>query len=517
MRDRSRKTAPHGKADIMVKLKNSTLQEIERTARAELPEGSTFRVPSYDRDELSVGTVHFGVGGFHRAHQARYLDQLLSQAEAKDFAICGMGVLPNDKFMRDTLAEQDYLYTLVARFPDGSEDTRVIGSIIDYVWAPEDPAGAVEYLAQENIRIVSLTVTEGGYNFNQVTHEYDLENPLVAADLADPGNPRTVFGLVTQALKLRRERGIRPFTVRSCDNIQANGDMAKRVFTDHAKALDPELAEWIEQNVSFPNSMVDRITPATTDDDRAYVEQAFGYEDGWPVVTEDFIQWVMEDDFVNGRPRYEDVEVQMVEDVEPYEKLKLRMLNSSHQGLCYFAHLAGYHKVDEAVSNPLVSDFLMAYMLKEAKPTLDPVEGIDVDDYARTLISRFTNKHVKDTVPRLCAESSDRIPKWLIPVVRDNLRDGGDVKFSAAIVASWARYAEGIDEEGNPIEIVDNAEDKVRAAAQAQKDDELAFLRDEDFFGDLADQPRFTEEYVKVLRSLHEVGSLKTLEGLLAE
>lgn len=501
----------------MVRLKNSTLQDIERSATSRLPEGSTFRVPSYDRSELDVGVVHFGVGGFHRAHQARYLDELLSQGEAKDFAICGMGVLPNDKFMRDTLAEQDYLYTLVARFPDGHEDIRVIGSIVDYIWAPEDPAGAVEYLAQENIKIVSLTVTEGGYNFNQVTHEYDLENPLVAAELADPEHPRTVFGLVAQALKVRRERGITPFTVRSCDNIQANGDMAKRVFTAHARAVDPELASWIEENVSFPNSMVDRITPATTDEDRQYVRDEFGYEDGWPVVTEDFIQWVMEDDFVNGRPPYEDVEVQMVDDVEPYEKLKLRMLNSSHQGLCYFAHLAGYHKVDEAVSNPLIADFLMAYMMREAKPTLDPVEGIDVDEYARTLISRFTNKYVKDTVPRLCAESSDRIPKWLIPVVQDNLRSGGEVRMAAAIVASWARYAEGIDEQGNPITIVDNAEEKVRAAAQAQKEDELAFLRDKDFFGDLVDQPRFTEEYVAVLRSLHEVGSLKTLEKLLAD
>lgn len=501
----------------MVRLKNSTLQDIERSATSRLPEGSTFRVPSYDRSELDVGVVHFGVGGFHRAHQARYLDELLSQGEAKDFAICGMGVLPNDKFMRDTLAEQDYLYTLIARFPDGHEDIRVIGSIVDYIWAPEDPAGAVEYLAQENIKIVSLTVTEGGYNFNQVTHEYDLENPLVAADLADPEHPRTVFGLVTQALKVRRERGITPFTVWSCDNIQANGDMAKRVFTAHARAVDPELASWIEGNVSFPNSMVDRITPATTDEDRQYVRDAFGYEDGWPVVTEDFIQWVMEDDFVNGRPPYEDVEVQMVDDVEPYEKLKLRMLNSSHQGLCYFAHLAGYHKVDEAVSNPLIADFLMAYMMREAKPTLDPVEGIDVDEYARTLISRFTNKYVKDTVPRLCAESSDRIPKWLIPVAQDNLRSGGEVRMAAAIVASWARYAEGIDEQGNSIAIVDNAEEKVRAAAQAQKEDELAFLRDKDFFGDLVDQPRFTEEYVAVLRSLHEVGSLKTLEKLLAD
>jgi mannitol 2-dehydrogenase len=498
------------------RLTQASLGEIADSARARLPEGSSFSVPEYERSGLTPGIVHFGVGGFHRAHQARYLDELLSRGEARDFAICGMGVLPGDERMRDALAAQDHLYTLIARFPDGHEDIRVIGSIVDYVWAPEDPEAAVEYLARESVRIVSLTVTEGGYNVNQVTHEYDLTDDDVAADLKDPERPRTVFGLVVQALRLRRERGIAPFTIRSCDNIQANGEIARGVFTAHARALDPELAEWIGEHVSFPNSMVDRITPATTDEDRAYVREALGYEDAWPVVTEDFIQWVMEDEFVDGRPPYEDVGVQLVDDVGPYEKLKLRMLNSSHQGLCYFAHLAGYHRVDEAVSDERIADFLLAYMRREAMPTLDPLEGIDVEEYAETLIRRFTNQYVKDTVPRLCAESSDRIPKWLVPVIRDNLREGGEVRLSAAIVASWARYAEGTDERGEPIEIVDHLQDRVRAAAARQGEDELAFLRDEDLFGDLAEQPRFTEAYVEALRSLHEVGSLKTLERLLA-
>ncbi|MCP3425424.1 mannitol dehydrogenase family protein [Rothia sp. AR01] len=497
------------------RLTRDALPEIAAAARERLPEGSTFSAPEYDRAGLTPGIVHFGVGGFHRAHQARYLDELLSRGEARDLAICGMGVLPGDERMRDALAAQDHLYTLIARFPDGREDIRVIGSIVDYVWAPEDPAAAVERLAGEEVRIVSLTVTEGGYNINQVTHEYDLTADDVAADLADPGHPRTVFGLVVQALRLRRERGVAPFTILSCDNVQANGEIARTAFTTHARALDPELADWIGEHVSFPHSMVDRITPATTDADRAYVREQLGYEDAWPVVTEDFIQWVMEDEFTAGRPAYDDVGVQLVEDVAPYEKLKLRMLNSSHQGLCYFAHLAGYHRVDEAVSDGRIADFLRAYMRREAMPTLDPVEGIDVEDYAETLIRRFTNAHVKDTVPRLCAESSDRIPKWLVPVIRDNLRDGGDVRLSAAIVASWARYAEGTDERGEPIDVVDHLADRVRAAAGRREEDELAFLRDEDLFGDLAEQPRFTEGYAEALRSLHEVGSLRTLERLL--
>lgn len=502
----------------MVKLNQANLAEIQEIASAKLSEGSTFSVPTYDRSSLKAGIVHFGVGGFHRAHQARYLDELLNAGEANEYAICGMGVLPHDAKMRDILKEQDYLYTLIARDPEGNEDVRVIGSIVDYIWTPEDPAGAVEYLASEDIKIVSLTVTEGGYNFNQVTHEYDLTTPSAAEDLKDPENPRTVFGLVVQALKLRKERGIKPFTVMSCDNIQANGAMAHKMFTAHARALDTELADWIEKNVPFPNSMVDRITPATTDDDRAYVAEKLGYEDGWPVVTEDFIQWVLEDNFVNGRPAFEKVEVQVVKDVEPYEKLKLRMLNSSHQGLCYFGHLAGYHYVDDAVNNPLITDLLLRYMREEAMPTLDELSDTDVDLYARTLIERFTNQAIKDTVPRLCAESSDRIPKWLMPVVFENLANDGQVHLSAAIVASWARYAEGIDEKGQPISIVDNAEEKVRASAQAQlAGDELAFLRDADFFGTVVEDERFTKPYLETLRSLHEVGSIKTLEKLLAE
>lgn len=501
----------------MVRLNQENLEEIKKEASAKLPEGSTFSIPTYDRSNLKPSIVHFGVGGFHRAHQARYLDELLNAGET-NFAIAGMGVLPGDQRMRDILKEQDYLYTLIARDPEGNEDVRVIGSIVDYVWTPEDPAGAVEYLANPEIKIVSLTVTEGGYNFNQVTHEYDLTTPAVAEDLKDPENPRTVFGLVVQALKVRRDRGITPFTVMSCDNIQANGAMARKMFTSHARALDSELASWIEENVPFPNSMVDRITPATTDDDRAYVAEKLGYEDGWPVVTEDFIQWVLEDNFVDGRPAYEKVEVQVVDDVEPYEKLKLRMLNSSHQGLCYLGHLAGYHYVDDAVNNPLIEELLLRYMREEAMPTLDELPDTDVDAYAKTLISRFTNEAIKDTVPRLCAESSDRIPKWLMPVVQDNLKDGGKVDLSAAIVASWARYAEGTDEKGEPIKIVDNAEEKVRAAAQAQLgDDELAFLRDKDFFGEVVNDERFTKPYLEVLRSLHEVGSINTLEKILGK
>jgi len=470
--------------------------------------------PTYDRSMLTAGIIHFGVGGFHRGHQAKYLDALMNEGKASDWAICGMGVLPSDAHMRDVLKASDGLYTLVAKNPDGTRDVRVIGSIIDYVFAPDDPAAAVERLADPAIRIVSLTITEGGYNFHHVTGEFDLDNAAVKADLADPTNPGTVFGLVCAGLRLRRERGITPFTVMSCDNIQENGHVAERMFSAYARALDPEFAEWMKARVPFPNSMVDRITPSTTDADRADVADTYGIEDGWPVGCEDFCQWVLEDKFADGRPPYEDAGVQVVKDVAPYELMKLRLLNASHQGLCYFGYLAGYRAVHDVARNPLFSRFLLRYMDEEATPTLSPLPGVDLEAYKHKLIDRFSNEYVADTVARLCAESSDRIPKWLMPVVRDNLATGGAVELSAAIVASWARYAEGTDEHGEPITIVDRLADTLTAVAVQNKDDIDAFIGQRDVFGDVVDDERFRTAYRRVLLSLHEKGSIATLQGL---
>lgn len=472
--------------------------------------------PAYDRNHVTAGIVHFGVGGFHRAHQAMYLDRLMNAGQAMDWGICGMGVMPSDTRMRDTLQDSDGLYTLVVKNPDGTRDVRVIGSIIDYLYAPDDTEAAIEKLADPAIRIVSLTVTEGGYNVNPVTGEFDLSNPAILADLAAPTAPRTTFGLISAGLQRRRERGIIPFTVMSCDNIQGNGEVAHKMFGAFATALDPEFGAWVEANVPFPNSMVDRITPVTTDADRADISTSYGIEDAWPVVCEDFTQWVLEDKFVAGRPDFEQAGVQVVDDVVPYELMKLRLLNASHQGLCYFGYLAGYRAVHDVARNELFSRFLLRYMDLEATPTLAPVPGVDLEAYKRTLIDRFSNEYVADTVARLCAESSDRIPKWLMPVVRENLAAGRDIALSAAIVASWARYAEGVDESGNPIEVVDRVADQVRAAAAAQRQDPLAFLRQHDLFGDVAQDPRFTEPYLAALHSLHERGALATLKELTA-
>jgi mannitol 2-dehydrogenase len=369
-------------------------------------------------------------------------------------------------------------------------------------------------MADPATRIVSLTVTEGGYNFHPVTGRFDAENLAIQADLAPGAVPATTFGLITEAVARRRERGIEPFTVMSCDNIQSNGHVAKEVFTAFARLRDPELGGWVAANVRFPNSMVDRITPMTTDEDRTQIKERFRVEDAWPVVSEPFTQWALEDDFSAGRPPFEDVGVQVVPDVSPYELMKLRLLNGGHQAMCYFGYLAGYRVVHEVAQDALFAKFLLDYMSREATPTLAPVPGIDLDVYKQQLIERFSNAAVRDTVARLCAESSDRIPKFLLPVIRENLAAGRDVRLSAAVVASWARYVEGVDEQGEPIQVVDRQADQLKAIAAKQRTDPTAFIANRELFGDLIDELAFVEPYIAALHSLHTRGARPTLEAL---
>jgi mannitol 2-dehydrogenase len=444
----------------------------------------------------------------------------MNDGKALDWGICGVGILPSDRRMKDVMAAQDCLYTLTVKHPDGGFESRVIGSIVDYLFAPDDPEAVIERMADAGTRIVSLTVTEGGYNIHAVTGRFDPRQPDVVHD-AEPGAvPRTMFGLVTEALARRRSRGLPPFTVLSCDNIPGNGDVARGSFAGFAELRSRELAEWMRTEVSFPNGMVDRITPASTDQERADVADRFGVQDGWPVVCEPFIQWVVED-WAAGRPDVErppleQVGVQFVEDVAPYELMKLRLLNGSHQALCYFGYLAGYRLVHDVCQDPLFARFLLAYMDDEATPTLAPVPGIELREYKPNLIARFSNAQIRDTVARLCMESSDRIPKWLLPIIRENLKQGRQITLTAAIVASWARYAEGVDEQGEPIVLVDRLADALREAAGRHTADPLAFVRDRTLFGDLVDDERFTSAYLASLDSLHAKGARKTLEDLLA-
>lgn len=470
--------------------------------------------PEYDRTGLVPGIVHFGIGGFHRAHQAMILDGLLAQGKARDWAIMGVGVRNEDARMRQVLAEQDGLYTLVERHPDGTRQARVIGSILGMLTLVDDGVEAVlELLTTPTTRIVSLTVTEGGYNISQSTGEFLIDAPEIVADLADGAEPRTVFGLIVEALRRRREAGVAPFTVMSCDNLQDNGHVAKRTILAFATRKNPELAEWIEREVRFPNSMVDRITPATTDGDRAETAELTGLVDGWPVVCEPFFQWVLEDSFSNGRPPYEETRVQLVDDVEPYELMKLRLLNASHQTVAQFGRLLGYTLMDEAESDPLIEDIHRRYMRDEAVHTLRPVPGIDLAEYQEQLVQRYANPGVRDTVQRVCWGGSDRIAQFMVPVVRDRLDAGESALRGIATIAAWARGAAGTDDLGNPIDIDDERKEQMIAAA-APSDDPLLFVRDPELYGDLADREEFTGPYLWALGVLQTEGARALLTKL---
>ena len=468
-------------------------------------------VPRYDRTCLQVGIVHFGAGAFHRSHQAMYLDRLMSEGGAKDWAICAVDVLETDRPKRVAFRSQDGLYTLMVKQPDGTIGPRVIGSLAEYLFAPDEPGAVLDRLTDPRTRIVSLTITEGGYHLQRATGEFDGASPAVQDDLAPGAVPRTVFGFIVAALRRRRRDGVPPFTVMSCDNIEGNGNVARSVLGAFADLAEPGLGDWLRDAVAFPNSMVDRITPVTTAADIGRLADEFGVADAWPVVCEPYVQWVLEDDFPAGRPRWQDCGVQLVTDVRPYELMKLRLLNGGHLALAYPAALTGYRLVHEATADPVIAAFVTDYLQLEARPTVPDVPGVDLDGYVTELLTRFGNPAIGDTVARLCAAASDKIPKWVLPVIRANLAAGRPVTLGTTLIASWARYAEGEDETGQQIEVIDTLRDEVTSRARRQHSDPLSFVANERIFGDLARQPAFADPYARALGSLRRQGAQQTL------
>ena len=371
----------------------------------------TVPAPTYDRAAATVGIVHFGVGNFHRSHMAMYLDRLMECGSGLDWGICGVGVLTQDATMRDVMRAQDGLFTLVVRHPDGSLEPRVVGSVLEYLYGPDDAETVRARLDDPAVRIVSLTVTEGGYLKDPATGEFDAGDPAVVHDLAHPQDPRTAFAYVVEGLRRRRDSGAAPFTVLSCDNLQGNGAYARQAVVGFARLTDPALADWIDATVAFPDCMVDRITPSTTDADRDAVRREFGVEDAWPVPAEPFTQWIVEDEFPTGRPQLETVGVQFVDDVGPYELMKLRLLNASHQALAYFGTPLGLTLADEATRDPGIRHYLERYMADEAAPTLGDLPGIDLPGYMATLLERFGNPHMRDTLVRLATDGSSALER----------------------------------------------------------------------------------------------------------
>jgi mannitol 2-dehydrogenase len=444
-----------------------------------------------------------------------YVDRLLESGQAQDWGICGVGVLPGDRAMRDALRAQDGLYTLMVKHPDGTVEPRVVGSLVEYLFAPDDPEAVIEKMADPATRIVSLTITEGGYHVDDVTGVFDASAPEIAKDLTGTEPPATAFGLVTEALRRRRDRGVEPFTLMSCDNLEGNGAVARTAFGTFAHLLDPALGAWIEQHVPFPNSMVDRITPATTDVDRLAARELFGIEDAVPVVCEPFLQWVLEGSRAGVLPPYADVGVRIVEDVHAHERMKLRLLNAGHQAVTYFGILCGYTFVHEAARDPDIQAFLEAYLDLEAVPTVGGVPPEEIAAFRAAIPERFGNPAIADTLERIATDASDRIPKFLLPVVRDRLASGADVTCAAAVIASWARYADGADEQGHPLAVVDRRHATLTARARRRHEEPDAFISDTALFGDIAEHEAFVRPYRATLASLDERGARATLRTLL--
>jgi mannitol 2-dehydrogenase len=466
---------------------------------------SKLACPTYDRSQVKAGIIHIGVGGFHRSHLAYYTDQLMNETESRDWGICGIGLRDADRKIGDILAKQDYLYTLIVKSPDGTVENRVIGSIVDFILGCDDSEAVIAKMAHPDTKIVSLTITEGGYNYNAATGEFDFKNPGVENDLSDPNQPQTVFGFLTAALKRRREAGLPAFTVQSCDNIQHNGDMTRKVLLAFAKKQDPDLAEWIEQEVRFPNAMVDRITPVTTPADIQYLNTDLGLKDEWPVTCEPFIQWVIEDAFSNGRPNWEAVGAQFVADVTPYETMKIRLLNAGHSVLGLLGSLHGHQTIDGCIDDELFATYLRRFMDFEATPILDPVEGIDLENYKDCLIERFGNPNIKDNLARICLESSSKLPKFLIATIKDNLASGGSIEYATLVIAAWCYYSDKATSElGVKLDIVDEMKTELHQAAQGTASDPLSFVKIKPIFGDLAANKTFARTYTAMITSLYD-------------
>ena len=487
---------------MSIKLNNKTLDTLP----------SQVKKPNYSRDSLSPGIIHIGVGNFHRAHQAMYMHKLFNAGIAQDWAIRGAGIKSYDAVMRDKLKQQDWLTTVV-ELDENNLTAQVTASMIDFI--ESDAATLITALSESEIRIVSLTITEGGYFMDDKTGAFNLAHPEIQADIANVDSPSTVFGLIIAALKTRRAQNIPPFTVMSCDNIPHNGKVVQRIVNEMANAIDAELARWIDTNVTFPNSMVDCITPATSAQERERLTTLFGIEDLAPVFCEPFRQWVLEDNFVNGRPPLEEVGVEFVEDVAPFELMKLRILNGGHAAIAYPAALLNIVFVHDVMADPLISKYLKKLVSEEIIPTLSPVPGVSFDDYFSIIESRFANPEIRDTVPRLCQDASNRLPKFILPIIAANIKNNKDCKGLALVVALWCRLCfEGGNIASN-FTLDDPQSARLITQAKLAKEDASIFLQMNDIFGDLSDDVNFSKNFSLWLEMLWDVGTLATLKHYL--
>lgn len=464
--------------------------------------------PSYDRASLGQGIVHLGVGAFHRAHQAAYTEAVLNAGDLR-WGITAASLRSPDT--RDALAPQDGLYTLDVR--GEAERLAVIGAVTRILVAPENPAALVAALADPATAIVSLTVTEKAYCHDPATGMLDEAHPDIRHDLAHPETPRSALGVLAAALARRRAAGTAPFTVLCCDNLPANGRTVHRLLTAFASLRDRDLGLFVHAEVACPDTMVDRIVPSTTDEDRARVSAALGLEDAWPVVTEPFTQWVVEDRFPLGRPAWEDLGVTMVRDVAPFEAMKLRMLNASHSALAYLGYLAGAETVADAMANPGLAAFAERVM-DEAAVTLP--SGLDTDGYKRSLLARFRNPALRHRTWQIAMDGTQKLPQRILATLADRLRAGLPIETQAMVIAAWMRFATGRDEAGRPIDVRDPlAPELARIAGEAgPAPDRLvpALLALSTVFGELGRDERVRSAVIHALAMLYAVGAARAAE-----
>lgn len=485
------------------------LMRLSRKTIDRLP--PTVKRPDYDLGPVTVGIVHLGIGAFHRAHQAAYTDALLS--ENPSWGICGVSLRSPET--RDALQPQDGLYTLAVQDGEGS-DLGVIGSVVELLCAPEDPEAVLRRMADPATRIVSLTITEKGYCHNPATGTLDEGHPDIVHDLANPARPRSAIGFIVEAISRRVSAGIAPFTLLSCDNLPGNGHVLKRIVTQFAELRDPALAAVI-RNVASPSTMVDRIVPATTDGDRSAVAAAMGFEDAWPIMTEPFRQWVIEDDFPLGRPAWEKAGALFVQDVSAFEFMKLRLLNGSHSTLAYLGYLAGAETVADAMSLPGMEALVEGLMRHEVSPTLPELPGFDLPAYRAELLQRFRNPALRHRTWQIAMDGSQKLPQRLLGSIRDRLHAEAGYDRLALGVAAWMRYARGLDEAGRPIDVRDPHAARIAGLAQGiDEPDRIvdAFLTMTDVFGtDLPASAPFRAALIKALDGLLRNGSAATLRS----
>ncbi|WP_239025561.1 mannitol dehydrogenase family protein [Roseicyclus persicicus] len=478
---------------------------------ADLPEGVAR--PAYDRARLTPGIVHIGLGNFHRAHQAWYTHRLMQQGLAQDWAILGAGVRPYDAAMRDRLLAQDCLTTLIELSPD-HRSAEVTGAMIDYLPIEDGNGALIRAMADPAIRIVALTVTEGGYYIDPATGGLDTTHPDIAHDAAHPDVPRTAFGAMVAALGLRRAAGLGPFTGMSCDNLRGNGAILRQVVVGLARLTDQGLADWIEAEGAFPNSMVDCIVPATGPAELALVRE-MGIADAAPVTHENYRQWVIEDAFCAGRPDWDRVGATFTDDVHGYEMMKIRILNAGHQVLANAGELLSVPTIADCMAHPAISAMFRKVQTEEILPYVAAVPGTAPADYLSLIERRFANPAIRDTVRRVAFDGSSRHPGFVLPILRDALAAGGPVQGLALVEALWARMCAGTREDGSAIEANDPAWPDLVAAARAARDRPQAWLEQAAIYGPLAAEPRFAEAFAGWLALLAETGTGATLEAYL--